>query len=124
MVSIGGRTGMQNKKTQGLFKGNDSIEPWIFDPTAVAAVDHAVSPVHGSTVDQAKGYPPDLIRTVRGRSHDPGREHARAAAGMPGQRGDGGTRRRFAGASPRRGSRWPKRARVSATRSGEAHEHA
>jgi hypothetical protein len=34
---------------QGLFKENGLIEPWIFDPTAAAAVDRAVSPVHGST---------------------------------------------------------------------------
>jgi hypothetical protein len=47
-------------------------------------VDRAVSPVHGSTVDQAKGYPPDLIRTVRGRSHDPGREHATRGGGHTG----------------------------------------
>jgi hypothetical protein len=27
----------KNKKTQGLFKENGLIEPWIFDPTAVVA---------------------------------------------------------------------------------------
>jgi hypothetical protein len=30
------------------------------------------------------GYPPDLIRTVRGRSHGPGREHATRGGGHAG----------------------------------------
>jgi hypothetical protein len=47
-----------------------------------------------------------------------------AAAGTPRQGGDSSAWRPFAGASPGRGSRRPKRARVSATRRGEAREHA
>jgi hypothetical protein len=61
---------------QGLLIKKGSVEPWIINQTAAVAVDRAMSPAHGSTVDQAKGYPPDLIRTVRERSHDRGREHA------------------------------------------------
>jgi hypothetical protein len=90
-ISIGGRTGLQKFRNPGLFKENGSIEPWIFDPTAPVAVDLALSPVHGSTVEQANGYPLDV--SMR-----------RAAAGTPGQRGDNNTRRRFAGVSPGRGS--------------------
>jgi hypothetical protein len=56
------------EKNQGLFNEKGSAEPWILDPTADAAVDHVVHPAHGSTMDRAKGYPPDLIRTVRERS--------------------------------------------------------
>jgi hypothetical protein len=48
----------KNKKVQGLFKGNGSVEPWIVDPTAAVAVDRAVNPAHGSTVDQAEGVSP------------------------------------------------------------------
>jgi hypothetical protein len=40
------------KEVQGLFKENGSAEPWIFDPTADGAMDHAVHPVHGSTMDR------------------------------------------------------------------------
>jgi hypothetical protein len=56
-----------------LPKENGSIEPWIFDQMAMAAVDRIVSPAHGSTVDYDKGYPPPvLIRTAHVRSQDPG----------------------------------------------------
>jgi hypothetical protein len=55
-------------ETQGLIKESGLIQPWIFNPTAVAAV----NPVHGSTVDHTEGVHPDLIRAVRGRSHGPG----------------------------------------------------
>jgi hypothetical protein len=40
------------KKNQGLLKENGSTEPWILDPTAKEAVDRAVHPVHGSTMDR------------------------------------------------------------------------
>jgi hypothetical protein len=46
----------KNKKVQGLFKENGPVEPWIIDPTTAVSVDRTVSPAHGSTVDQAKGY--------------------------------------------------------------------
>jgi hypothetical protein len=49
---------MQKQESSGALKESGSVEPWIVDPTAAAAVDRAVSPAHGSTVDQAKGYPP------------------------------------------------------------------
>jgi hypothetical protein len=52
-------------KIQGLLRKSGSAEPWILDPTADGSVDRAVHPVYGSTVDRAKGYPHDLIRTVR-----------------------------------------------------------
>jgi hypothetical protein len=58
-------------KIQGLLKKSGSAEPWILDPTTDGAVDRAVHPVHGSTVDRTKGYPPDLIRTVCERSQGP-----------------------------------------------------
>jgi hypothetical protein len=48
----------KSKKVQGLFKESDSVEPWIFDPTAAVAVDHVVSPAHGSTMDHAEGVSP------------------------------------------------------------------
>jgi hypothetical protein len=51
---VGGLT-CKNLETQGFFKENGLIEPWIFDPTAVAVVDRAVSPVDGSTVDRNQG---------------------------------------------------------------------
>jgi hypothetical protein len=51
---------------QGLLIKKGSFEPWIINPMAAVVVDHAVSPAHGSTVDQAKGVSPDPIRTVRG----------------------------------------------------------
>jgi hypothetical protein len=71
---------------QGHLIKKGLVEPWIINPMAAVAVDCAVSPAHahGSTVDQAKGYPPDLIRTVRGRSHGPGREHATRGGGHAG----------------------------------------
>jgi hypothetical protein len=40
------------KEVQGLFKENGSAEPWILDSTVDGAVDHAVHPVHGSTMDR------------------------------------------------------------------------
>jgi hypothetical protein len=51
----------KNKKVQGLFKENGSVELWIVDPTVAAAVDCAVSPAHGSTVDCSQGGTPVLI---------------------------------------------------------------
>jgi hypothetical protein len=69
---------------QGLLIKKGLVEPWSINPTATVAVDRAVSSAHGSTVAQAKGYPPDLIRTVRGRSHGPGREHAARGGGHTG----------------------------------------
>jgi hypothetical protein len=47
------------KKNQGLFNENGLAEPWIFDLTADAAVDRAVSSAHGSTVDRSEGVSPD-----------------------------------------------------------------
>jgi hypothetical protein len=93
----------------------------IFDPTAVPAVNRAVDTVLGSTVDQAKGYPLDLIRTVCGRSHGPGRVHATRGGGYTGT----GRGRRHAAALCRRepGKGFPV-AKTSATRSGEACAHA
>jgi hypothetical protein len=96
----------KNKKVQGLFKENGLVESWIVDPMTAVAVDRTVSPAHGSTVDQAKGYLPCLDQShpcvierpwwtasgVQQRTH---RE----------QRRRGGTRRRFTGVSPGRGSR-------------------
>jgi hypothetical protein len=91
---------------QGLLIKKSSVEPWIINPMAAVAVDRAVSPAHahGSTVDQAKGYPPDLIRTVRGRSHDLGREHATRGSGHAGIEKDDDARRRFADVASGRGS--------------------
>jgi hypothetical protein len=83
-IHVGGRISMQIHGNPGALKQNGSTEPWIFDPTAVATVDRTVDTVHRSTVDQAKGYPSDLIRTVRGRSHGPGREHATRGGGLAG----------------------------------------
>jgi hypothetical protein len=68
-------------KSQGLLKEIYMIGLWISNPTAAAAVDRAVNPVPGSMVDQAKGYRLDLVRTVRGRSHGPGRERATRGGG-------------------------------------------
>jgi hypothetical protein len=45
-------------ETQGLLKESGLIQPWIFDPMAAAAVDHAMNPVHGSTVDCTEGVRP------------------------------------------------------------------
>jgi hypothetical protein len=74
-------------KIQGLLKKSGSAEPWILDPTADGAVDRAVHPVHGSTVDRTKGYAPDLISTVRERSHGPRRVRARNGSARAGDRG-------------------------------------
>jgi hypothetical protein len=63
------------------------------------AVDRAVHPVHGSTEDRTKGYPPDLIRTVCERSHGPKRARARNGGARAGDRGGAAAlRRRIAGA--------------------------
>jgi hypothetical protein len=51
---VGGLT-CKNLETQGFFKENGLIKPWIFDSTAVAAVDRAGSPVDGSTVERNQG---------------------------------------------------------------------
>jgi hypothetical protein len=75
------------KETQGLFKEKGSAEPWILDPTTNAAEDHVVHPTHGSTMDRAKGYPPDLIMTVRKRSHGLGCVRARNSGACAGNRG-------------------------------------
>jgi hypothetical protein len=40
------------KEVQGLLKENGLAEPWIIDLTVDGAVDHAVHPVHGSTMDR------------------------------------------------------------------------
>jgi hypothetical protein len=48
----------KNQKTQGLFKENGPVELWIVDPTAAVAVDCAVIPAHGSTVDHAERVSP------------------------------------------------------------------
>jgi hypothetical protein len=52
---------------------------------AAAAVDCAVNPVHGSTVDRTEGVRPALIRAIRGRSHGPGL----VRAGRGGERNEG-----------------------------------
>jgi hypothetical protein len=54
---------------------------------AAAAVDRAVNPVHGSTVDHTEGVRPALIRTVRTRSSGRGRVHARDGGMRAGNRG-------------------------------------
>jgi hypothetical protein len=98
-------------ETQGLLKENGLIQPWIFDPTAAAAVDRAVNPVHGSTVDRT-----DLS------AQDPAAQDSCVRARRWARRNRercGGVRRCFAGVASGRGSRWPKRARASATRSGK-----
>jgi hypothetical protein len=123
-ICIGGRIDMQIHWNPGALKQNGSTEPWIFDPTAVAAVNRAVDTVHVSTIDQPKGYPLIWSGPSAGDRTALDVSMRRVAAGMPGQGGDGSARRRFAGASPGRGSRRPKRVRVSATRSGEACTHA
>jgi hypothetical protein len=51
----------KNKKVQKLFKENGSVEPWIVDPMAAAAVDRAVNQAHGSTVDRSQAVTPVLI---------------------------------------------------------------
>jgi hypothetical protein len=48
----------KNLETQGPFKENDLIEPWISDPTTAVAVNRVVSLVHASTVDRTKGVSP------------------------------------------------------------------
>jgi hypothetical protein len=90
-----------------------------------AAVSCAVNPVHGSTVDHTEGVSPLTSWTpwIINPTVQDLREWG-AVVGTPGQRGDSGARRWFAGASPGRGSRRPKWARESATRRGEAREHA
>jgi hypothetical protein len=65
------------KKNQGLFKEKGSAEPWILDPTAHAVVDHAVHPVHGSTMYHTQGAKGYAILTVRHRSHGSGLTRAR-----------------------------------------------
>jgi hypothetical protein len=86
------------KEVRGLLTENGSAEPWILDLTAEKAVDRAVHPVHGSTVDRTKGYPPDLIRTVCEGSHSLGRVRARNGGARAGDRGGAAAlRRRIAG---------------------------
>jgi hypothetical protein len=86
------------KEVQGLLKESGSAEPWILDPTAEKAVDRAVHPVHGSTVDRTMGYPPDLIRTVCEGSHSLGRVRARNDGSRAGDRGGvAALRRRIVG---------------------------
>jgi hypothetical protein len=46
-------------ETQGLLKKSGLAGPQIFDPTTEKAVDRAVNPVHGSTVDHIEGVCPD-----------------------------------------------------------------
>jgi hypothetical protein len=75
-------------ETQGLLKESGLIQPWIFDPTAVAAVDRVVNPVHGSTVDRTEGVRPALIRSVRVRSSGPGLERAGRGGGHAGIESD------------------------------------
>jgi hypothetical protein len=57
-------------------------------------MDHVVHPTHGSTMDQAKGYPPDLIRPVRKRSHSLGCVRARNGGTRAGDRGGAAVLRR------------------------------
>jgi hypothetical protein len=61
-------------------------------------VDRVVSPAHGSTVDQAKVYPPVLIQIARARTNDQGREQAGCGGAHAGDRSDAvAPRRKFAG---------------------------
>jgi hypothetical protein len=110
----------EKAKTQGLLKENVLIEPWISDPTAVAVMDHTVSPMHGSTVDQphnTKGY---VILSVHRRSHGPGRMQVGVAADSP---ECGGVRRRVRWRDPRSRCGASFRARVDSTCSWSQHAH-
>jgi hypothetical protein len=52
----------------------------------VCAVDRAMHPTHGSTVDRTEGVCLDLISAVDQRSNDPERVQAGVAAGLAGVR--------------------------------------
>jgi hypothetical protein len=67
---------------------------------AAAVMDHAMSPVHGSTVDHTEGVCPFLIRIARARSNGQGCGRARGGGARAGNwSGAVALRRKFASAA-------------------------